>query len=79
MNISDSFVGSRSPKTVELLHQARLVRITNWGLAIRLHPFGMLRPEVGMNLSPKLGVSVDFVRYGNWFAVGFNHGARRSI
>jgi hypothetical protein len=78
MNISDSFVGSRSPKTVELFHQTRLVGITNGTLAIWLDPFGMLHPEVVVNLLPKLGVSMDFVRYGHWFAERFNHGARRS-
>jgi len=78
MNISDSF-GSRSPKTVELFHQTRLVRITHGALAIWLDPFGMLDPEVVVNLSPKLGVRVDFVRRGHWFAQRFNHGARRLI
>jgi len=64
MNISDRFVGSRSPKTVELFHQTRLVRITNGTLAIWVDPFGMLDPEVVVNLLPKLGVRVDFVRHG---------------
>jgi len=78
MNTSDSF-GSRSPKTVELFYQTRLVRITNGTLAIWLDPFGMLDPEVVVNLLPKLGVRVDFVRRGQWFAERFNHGARRFI
>jgi len=79
MNITDSFVGSRSPKTVELFHQERLVRITHGALGIWLDPFGMLDPEVVVNLSPKLGVGMDFVRHGHWFAERFNHGARRLI
>ena len=79
MNISDSFVGSRSPKTVELFNQERLVRITHGALAIWLDPFGMLDPEVVVNLSPKLGVGVDFVRRGHWFAERFNLCARRLI
>jgi hypothetical protein len=79
MNISDTFVGSRSSKTVEQFHQARLVRITNGTFAIWLDPFGMLNPEVVVNLLPKLGVGVDFVRVGHWFAERFNHGARRLI
>jgi hypothetical protein len=64
MNISDRFVGSRSPKTVELFHQARLIRITQGALAIWLYPIGMLDPEVVVNLLPKLGEGVDFVRHG---------------
>src|SRR5262249_16322595 len=46
-------------------HESRLVRITNGGLAIRLHPFGMLEPEVVVNLLPKLGIGVDLVRHGH--------------
>jgi hypothetical protein len=29
-----------------------------------LHPFGMLEPQVVVNLLPKLGVGVDLVRHG---------------
>ena len=79
MNVSDSFLGSRSPKTVEFFHQARLVRITGWTFTIWLDPFGMLDPEVIVNLLTKLGIGVDFVRRGHWFAERFNHGARRFI
>jgi hypothetical protein len=39
----------------------------------------MLDPEVVVNLLPKLGVGVDFVRHSHWFAERFNHGARRLI
>ncbi len=62
MNISDSFVGSRSPKTVELFHQERLVRITHGTVAIWLDPFGMLEPQVVVDLLTKLCVGVDLVR-----------------
>jgi len=79
VNISDSFVGSCSPKTVKLFHQERLVRITHGTVAIWLDPFGMLDPEVVVNLLPKLGVRVDFVRRGHWFTERFSHGARRLI
>jgi hypothetical protein len=51
--------------SVEQFHEARLVRITNGGLAIWLHPFGMLEPEVVVNLLPKLGIGVDLVRHGH--------------
>ena len=64
MNVSDSFVGSRSPKSVELFHQARLVRITNGAFAIWLDPFGMLDPQVVMNLLPELAVGVDLMMRG---------------
>ena len=79
MNVSDSFVGSRSPQTVELFHQARLVRITDWTFTIWLDPFGMLDPKVIVNLLTKLGIGVDFVRHGHWFAERFNQGACRFI
>jgi hypothetical protein len=39
----------------------------------------MLDPEVIVNLLTKLGIGVDFVRHGHWFAERFNHGARRFI
>ena len=32
-----------------------------------LDPFGMLDPQVVVNLLPKLGVGVDLVRNGHWF------------
>ena len=66
MNISGSFVGSRSPKTVDLFYQARLVRITHGTFATWLDPFGMLDPKVLVNLLPELGIGVYFVRHGNW-------------
>jgi hypothetical protein len=50
----------RLRQSIEQLHEARLVRITNGRLAIWLHPFGMLEPQVIVNLSPKLGVRMDF-------------------
>src|SRR5215467_1297715 len=56
----------RSRQSIEQLHEARLVRITNGRLAIWLHPFGMLEPEVVVNLSPKLGVGMDLVKHGYW-------------
>ena len=75
MNVSGSFVGSRYPKTVDLFHQARLVRITHGTFAIWLDPFGMLDPKVLVNLLPELGVGVYLVRHGNWLAERFKCGA----
>src|SRR5262249_3478361 len=54
----------RSFQSIEQFHQARLVRITNGRLAICLHPFGMLEPQIVVNLSPKLSVSMDLVKHG---------------
>jgi len=36
------------------------------GFTIWLDPFGMLDPQVVVNLLPELGVGVDFVRHSNW-------------
>ena len=65
----------RSRQSIEQHHEARLVRITHGGFAIWLDPFGMLDPEVAVNLLPKLGVGVDFVRHGHWLAERFNRAA----
>jgi hypothetical protein len=35
----------------------------------------MLNSEVAVNLLPKLGVGVDFVRHGHWLAERFNPAA----
>ena len=75
MNISESFVGSRSPKTVELLHQARLVRITHRRFAIWLDPFRVLYPEIVVNLLPEFRVSMDLMMQGRWPGERFMRGA----
>src|SRR5207248_11116431 len=66
MMSSDRLGGSPSPQSVESFQKARLVRITLGGFAIWLDPFGMLDPQVVVNLSPELGVGVDLGRHGNW-------------
>jgi hypothetical protein len=50
--------------SVEQFQEARLVRITNGRLATWLHPFGMLEPQIVVNLLPKLGIGADLVRHG---------------
>ena len=55
-------VGSR--QNIDQFHEAGVVRITNGGLAIWPHPFGMLEPQVVVNLLPKLGIGADLVRHG---------------
>ncbi len=55
-----------SRQRVEQFHETRLVRITHGGFAIWLDPFGMLDPQVAMNLLQELGVGVALVRHGHW-------------
>jgi len=52
MRRSDKLVGSPSRRNAEQFHEARFVRIAHGGLAIWLDPFGMLDPEVLVNLLP---------------------------
>ena len=66
MRSTDRFIGSHSRESVEQFHETRLVRITHGGFAIWLDPFGMLDPQIVVNLLPKLGVAVDLVRLGYW-------------
>ena len=74
MRVNDRLVGSSSHRSTEQFHKARLVRITQWGLAIWLDPFGMLAPEVVVNLLPEFRVGVDLVRHGHWLGGVFNCG-----
>jgi hypothetical protein len=65
MSSSDRFVGSCSRQSAEQFHEPRLVRITQRGFAIGLDPFGMLAPQIVVNLLPELAVGVDLVKHGN--------------
>ena len=65
MRSSDRLVGSPSRESIELFHEAHLVRITLGGFAIWLDPFGMLDPQIVVNLLPELAVGMDLVRHGN--------------
>jgi hypothetical protein len=71
MRINNRLGGFSSRQTIEQFHEARLVRITHGGFAIWLDPFGMLDPEVVVNLLPELDVSVDFMRRGRWLIQRF--------
>jgi hypothetical protein len=62
----DRSVGSPSRQSVDHFREARVVRITLGGLAIGLDPFGMLDPQIVVNLLLKFGVRVDWMRHGNW-------------
>jgi hypothetical protein len=66
MSSSDRSVGSRSRRSVEQLREAGLVRIAHGTLAIGLNPFGMLDPQIIVNLLLELGVGVDLVKHGYW-------------
>src|SRR6266851_180735 len=66
MRSSDGLVGSPSRQRIERFHEARLVRITHGRLAIWLDPFGMLNPQVVVNLLLELGVGVDLGKHSNW-------------
>src|SRR5205085_11331507 len=58
----------RSGQSADQFHEACLVRITNGGLAVWLHPVGMLQPQVVVNPLPELGVGVDLVSHGSRFS-----------
>jgi hypothetical protein len=79
MSSSDKLVGSPSRQSVEQFHQAHVVRITHGGFAIWLDPFGMLDPQVVVNLLPELGVGVDLVRHGHWLGEKFKCRAGRFV
>ena len=66
MSSSDRSVRFRSHRSVEQFHEARLVRITLGAFAIGPDPFGMLNPQIVVNLFLELGVCVDLVKHGNW-------------
>ncbi len=72
-------VRGRSCQCVQEFREARLVSITHGGLAIRLDPFGMLDPQIVVNLLPELGIGVDLPRHSHWLGEKFNCGAGRFV
>ena len=64
MRRNDRSVGSSSRQSVEHFREARVVRITLGGFAIWLDPFGMLDPQIVVNLLLELGVGVDLMIHG---------------
>jgi hypothetical protein len=64
-SLTSGSVGSPSRKSVEQFREARLVRITLGAFAIWLDPFGMLDPQVVVNLLLELGVHVDLMKHNN--------------
>jgi len=71
MRSSDRLRRIRCASKCEQFHEARLVRIHVGGFAIWLDPFGMLEPQIVVNLVPELGVGVDLVRHGTWLGERF--------
>jgi hypothetical protein len=62
MSSNDRLVGSPSRQSVERFPEARLVRIALGAFAIWLDPFGMLDPQVVVNLWPQLGAGMGRLR-----------------
>ncbi len=48
-----------------------LVGITYGRLAIWLNPFGMLEPQIVVNLFPKVGIRKDLLRHSYWLSERF--------
>jgi hypothetical protein len=78
MRKDHSLVGSSSRQSVEHFREARLVCIARGGCAIWLNPFGMLDPQVVVNLSLELGIGVDLEIHGYWSGERFNVSKRGS-
>lgn len=66
MRINNRLSGFFSRQTIEQFHQARLVRIAHGRFATWLDPFGVLNPEVVVNLLPELHVGMDLMMQGRW-------------
>jgi hypothetical protein len=66
-----------SRECIQEFREARLVSITHGGFAISLDPFGMLDPQLVVNLFQELGVRADLVRQSHRLGERFNCGAGR--
>jgi len=66
MSSKDRSAGFRSHRSADQFREARLVRIARGTFAVSLDPFGMLNPQIVVNLLLELGVCVDLVIHGNW-------------
>jgi hypothetical protein len=64
----DQFIGCQVfvhvSHAIEHFGEARLIRIARGTFAIGLDPFGMLDPQIVVNLLPELGVGVDLMIHG---------------
>jgi hypothetical protein len=75
MSSNNRLGGSPLQQRVEQSREAQLVRIAHGTLAIGLDPFGMLDPQIVVNLLPEFGVGVDLVIHGYWPGERFKCGA----
>jgi hypothetical protein len=75
MGINNRSNGFSSGQAIEQFHQARLVGITHGRFAIWLDPFGVLNPEVVVNLLRKLCATVDLMMQRRWLGERFMCGA----
>ena len=65
MRRKDRSVRSPSRQSVDHFREARVVRIAHGRFAIWFDPFGMLHPQIVVNLLLEFGVRVDWMRHGN--------------
>ena len=71
MRINNTLGGFSSPHTIQHFHEACLVGITHGRFAIWLDPFGMLDPEIIVNLSAEFRVAPDLMMHGGRLGAGF--------
>ena len=65
MRSTDRSVGSPSCQSVDHFGEARVVGIALGRFAIWFDPFGMLDPQIVVNLLLEFGIRVDWMRHGN--------------
>ena len=75
MRINNRLSGFSSRQTIEQFHETRLVRIAHGRFATWLDPFGVLNPEVVVNLLPELHVGMDLMMQGRCAGERFTCGA----
>ena len=72
-------VRSPSRPNAEQFDKARFVRIAQGAFPVWLDPFGMLDPQIIVNLLPKLGIGVDLVRHSHWLGERLKGGVGRFV
>ena len=64
---------------IQRFYQTRLIRITCGAFAVWLDPFGMLDPQVVMNLLLQIYVRMELVNHKHWSVwLPWGHGHRVS-
>ena len=59
-------IGFHVRQARQRFYQARLVRIADRRFAISLDPFGVLDPQVQVNLFQQIRVGVDLLKHDRW-------------